>query len=170
MPARPNTVSVTTAPPISSPNSTPAIVSVGSSALRATCRHSTHDRAGALGARPPARTAASRTSSMLRARIWASGAEIGHRQRQHRQDERLRGIRADDGTRPSRNEKTWISTMPSQNTGTETNSAGSARSACAEPRERRERRERTRWPTAMSTASEEPEPGEHGRLGQRLSR
>ena len=33
------------------------------------------------------------------------------------------------GTRPSRNENTWISTMPSQNTGTDTNSDGMDSSA-----------------------------------------
>src|SRR5699024_11717359 len=76
IPARPNTVSVTTAPPISSPNRMPAIVSAGSTALRSTLRHSTQDQEAPL-ARTTVTNGEVDTSSMLRVRICAIGAEIG---------------------------------------------------------------------------------------------
>ena len=52
------------------------MVSVGSTALRATCLHSTQLRDAPL-ARATATKGCVSTSSMLRIRIWASGAEIG---------------------------------------------------------------------------------------------
>src|SRR5699024_12043415 len=72
---RPNTVSVTTAPPISSPKRIPAMVSAGNTALRSTLRHSTQDHDAPL-ARTTVTNGEVLTSSMLRVRICAIGAEI----------------------------------------------------------------------------------------------
>lgn len=127
-PLRPKTASVTTAPASNSPNSTPAMVSVGSSALRATCFHSTQWRVAPL-ARATATKGWVSTSSMLRSRICASGAEIGMARVSVGSTSPSQRPGLITGIQPRRKETTWISMMPSQNTGTETNSEGSDCSA-----------------------------------------
>src|SRR5699024_7391032 len=69
MPIRAKTVSVTTAPPTSSPNRSPAMVRVGSRALRATVRHSSH-QVEAPRARDTATKGWAETSSIERISTW----------------------------------------------------------------------------------------------------
>ena len=99
------------------------MVSVGSTALRATCCHSTQLREAPL-ARATATKGWASTSSMLRIRICASGAEIGMASVSTGRISASTGPGLMTGTSPSWNEKIWISMMPSQNTGTEMNSDG----------------------------------------------
>ena len=100
------------------------MVRVGSTALRATCFHSTQLRDAPL-ARATATKGWVSTSSMLRIRICASGAEIGMASVATGRISRSTGPGLITETRPSWKEKIWISMMPSQNTGTEMNSDGS---------------------------------------------
>ena len=100
------------------------MVSVGSTALRATCFHSTQLRDAPL-ARATATKGWASTSSMLRIRICASGAEIGMASVATGRISRSTGPGLITETRPSWKENIWISMMPSQNTGTEMNSDGS---------------------------------------------
>src|SRR5699024_10457673 len=159
-PILPNTASVTTAPPTSSPNSSPAIVRVGSRALRATVRHSSH-QVEAPRARATATKGWAETSSIERISTCASGAAIGRASVATGRISDWAGLAFSTGTRPSRNENTWMSMIPIQNTGRDTISGGRPRSA---PRSQVVARVPRRLPwvavnamvTASTTASSRP--------------
>src|SRR5699024_6565684 len=125
-PARPKTVSVTTAPPTSSPKSKPTIVSAGKTALRSTLRQKIH-----ASDAPLARTTWTKdswlTSSMDLMRTWISGAAMGTtRVRVGKMSPSMDpGLIAE--TQPSRKEKNCSNKIASQNPGSETNSEGRLR-------------------------------------------
>ena len=82
------------------------------------------------------------TSSMLRTRIWASGAEIGTASVSTGQDERLRrGRRRRSAPSRARTRTPGSAGCRARTPAPRRTAPGSARSAVAQPRERRERRE-----------------------------
>ena len=122
-PLRPNTVSVTTAPATSSPNSRPAIVRAGSVALRMTALTS-NQPSDAPFARDTWTKDCVRTSATARMSTCASGADRGIARVSVGRMRASTGPGSTTFTHPSWKLSTWMITMPSQNTGTETKSAG----------------------------------------------
>src|SRR5699024_6581496 len=95
--------------------------------LRSTLRHSTQDQEAPL-ARTTVTNGEVDTSSMLRVRICAIGAEIGTAMVNTGRISPSHGPGLITEIQPSWKENTWMSMMPSQNTGTATNNEGTARS------------------------------------------
>ena len=127
-PARPKTVSVTTAPPTSSPNSRPAMVIAGRSELRSTSRQKMR-----ASLAPRARTTCTngwaRTSSMERISTCISGAAMGTARVSVGRISPSSGVGSTTLTQPRRKEKNCSSKMAIQNPGRDTMNDGRARTA-----------------------------------------